>query len=228
LTARAPRECNDLRESEHLGLLSRVCLLLSVAALCACAVGNKHRYADVVADLPYTGSGKVAVATVDQRPYVLSGNKKPHFVGLSRGGYGNTFSITTVSGRPLADDMTSAVERSLAARGFQGVPVFVSPGETDAAVAEKIRATNAERAVVLTLREWKSDTYQNTALHYDLTLRVLDASGALRAETALSGKDDLGGSFWNPPSHAKSAGPPAFKSKLEQMLADPQVAAALR
>lgn len=65
------------------------------------------------------GTITVAVATHDQRPYVVGGNKKPNFVGLSRGGYGNPFDVVTVSGNPLADGFSESISRSLAARGFK-------------------------------------------------------------------------------------------------------------
>jgi hypothetical protein len=196
--------------------------------LCGCAVGNTHRYDDVIADLPCSGSGKVAVATCDRRPYVLDGDKGGQFVGLSRGGFGNAFGVTTASGKPLAEDITAVLARALDAKGFDGVPVLLTVGEDDAAVAAKLQATGAPRAVVLVLREWKSDTYVSTALYYDVTLQVRSAAGEVLAEVVQDGKDDLGSSAWNPPSHARSAVPPAFKAKLEALFAEPAVAAAMR
>jgi hypothetical protein len=92
--------------------------LALVASACALAIGNKHRYDDVFAELPYASSRKVLIATRDERPYVQGGDKQPNFVGLSRGGYNNPFDVVTSSGKPLADDMSQAIERSLDAKGF--------------------------------------------------------------------------------------------------------------
>jgi hypothetical protein len=78
----------------------------------------------------------------------------------------------------------------------------------------------------LTLREWKSDTYMNTTILYDVTLSVLDRSGQVVGESRLKGEDNLGGDFVNPPAHAKTVVPAAFKAKLEQLLGDPAVASA--
>jgi hypothetical protein len=72
------------------------------------------------------------------------------------------------------------------------------------------------------------DTYQNTALIYDVRLSVLDATGKVIAEGAKQGRDDLGGSFMNPPAHAKTAVPVAFRRIFEGLLNDPKVIAALR
>ena len=79
---------------------------------------------------------------------------------------------------------------------------------------------------VLTLD--KSDTMNNTALIYDVTLRVYDRAGSEIAQTSLHGRDNLGGSFWNPPSHAKQAVPSAFAEKLADLFADPEIERALR
>ena len=203
-------------------------LLLSSVLESGCAVGNRYAYSTVALEPTLTGSGRVSVATQDRREYVLSGDKKPNFVGLQRGGYGNPFDVGTSGGQPLADDMTRAIVVAMAKRGFQPAPVLVAPSADAAQVRQALFTDGAERGLLLTLREWKSDTYINVALRYDITLVVMDRTGATLAEKRTQGRDDLGGSFWNPPSHAKDAVPLAFKAKLEEVLNDPAIASALR
>ena len=70
---------------------------LSAVALAGCAVGNTYDYQAADIGLPVVGKGKVGVAVVDRRPYVLSGDKEADFVGLQRGGFGNPFNVTTRS-----------------------------------------------------------------------------------------------------------------------------------
>jgi hypothetical protein len=202
-------------------------ILAAPLLLAACAVGNKHAYHDVVAGVSASGTDQVAVATHDQRPYVLSGNKTPQFVGLMRGGYGNPFDVTTENARSLAEAMTQAIANSLSQKGFRSIPVAVAAPETAGTVREKLALAGGERAVLLTLREWKSDTYVNTTILYDVTLSVLDRSGQVVGESRVKGEDNLGGDFVNPPGHAKKVVPAAFKAKLEQLLGDPAVALAL-
>ena len=202
--------------------------LVGLVFLGACAVGNKHAYHTVTADLAASGSGRISVATHDQRPYVLQQAKGPQFVGLSRGGYGNPFDVTTEDDRPLTDGMTQAISNSLAKKGFRPVPVFVPLFESPESVRKMLMQTGVDRAILLTLREWKSDTYMNTALHYDVTLNVLDRTGRVIGEKRLQGGDHLGGDAINPPAHAREAVPKAFKAKLEELLNDPGVANALR
>ena len=77
------------------------------------------------------------------------------------------------------------------------------------------------------IQEWKSDTYQNTALHYSVTVLVLDPSGQELGRAAINGNDNLGGSFWAPAGYAEDNVPPAYAQKLEQLLNDPAILRAL-
>jgi hypothetical protein len=208
--------------------LALLLALLSIAILFSgCAVGNRHHYQDVLADIQYSGDIAVGVGTQDARPYVISGDKAPRFVGLSRGGFGNTFDINTESGRPLADDVGQDISKSLAQKGFKPVIVELSPQDDDATVFDKLAASKAPRLIFMKLKEWKSDTYTNTALIYNVDLRVMDENGKILAEKFLEGRDNLKGSVMNPPAHAKKAVPIALKQKLEELLNDPGVQKAL-
>ena len=214
-------------ETRQMTLLRIAPFALAATLLChGCAVGNRHAYHTTVAALQASGSHTIAVATHDEREYVRSGNKQPDFVGLQRGGYGNPFKVTTESGHALAQDVTDSITASLRARGFHAVPVATRHQEDLAAVGRRLIDARAARALLLVLNEWKADSMQNTALIYAVTLRVLDMDGRVLAEKNLIGRDNLGGSFWNPPAHAKTAIPAAFKAKLEALLNSPDVLAA--
>jgi len=202
--------------------------LIGTFLLGACAVDNKHAYHTVTADLAGSGPGRVSVATHDQRPYVLRQETGPHFTGLARGGYGNPFPVGTDDDRPLADAMTRAIANSLQRKGFEPVPVFVPPSESPESIRKRLLQSQVDRAILLTLREWKSDTHIDTSLLYDVILNVLDRTGRIIAEKRVQGKDNLGMDLINPFAHAGEAVPKAFKAKLEELLNDPAVANAFR
>jgi hypothetical protein len=163
--------------------LARVGVLPTVAALLlslgGCAVGNRYDYGNAISGLPVSGSGKLAVAVVDARPYVLSGDKKPDFVGLQRGGFGNPFDVRTGSGRPLADEMRDSIAKALQQQGFAVV------GGTEA----------APRKLELRVFDWKTDVMVKMKTTYDLQLSVFDASGALLAQSKAKGEDVGSGGF---------------------------------
>lgn len=193
-----------------------------------CSLGGQLSYHDV--EIKYVGQGtsKVGVATYDQRAYIKNGDKQSNFVGLARGGYGNSFDVTTVSGKSLAEDMTSALENSLSRQGFQVVPVIVSQDSSMKTAVSELSRAGGRRSILLVLNEWKSDTYQNTGLYYDVVLKVLNKSGKVLTEKTIKGKDNLGGSFWNQYSYVKQAVPKAFKEKIESLLNAREVVRALK
>lgn len=203
-------------------------LLVLVLFLGGCAVGQKIPYHDAGLELDASGNIMVAVTAQDSRSYVKDGEKDRMYVGNFRGGFGNPFDVSTESGKPLADDMTSVICASLVRKGFNCTFVSVAPNELQAQIIDKLKATNAKSLIVLTINEWLSSTYQNTGLTYDMVLTVMDNQGAKLAEKKLKGEDELGGSFWNPPGHAKSAVPEAYKKKLELLLNDAAVMNALK
>jgi len=157
----------------------------------------------------------------------VSRDKEENFVGLQRGGYGNPFDVTTTSEAPLAQDFTKVIVSSLKQKGITAAPVKITPRWNGQEALQALMATRQENALLVTLREWKSDTYMNTALLYDVTIQVFGKGGETLAQKSLQGKDDLGGDFINPPGHAKEAVPKAFAQKLEELFNDEKIVESL-
>jgi hypothetical protein len=194
-----------------------------VAVVSGCAVGNKYSYRDVVASLPATNGGSVAVATHDQREYILSGSKQPNFVGIQRGGFGNPFDVTNRHNEPLSTSYSAAACNSLKASGTSCSVVETIPLEQSNSVVQKLTRSGQDMGLLFTLREWKTDALLSTALIYDVTLSVISRDGTVLATKAINGRDNLDGSFWNGPRHARKATPVAFKSKLEALLGSREI-----
>ncbi len=206
-------------------------LLAAVFFSQGCAVGNKYNFSDVKADLQGYGDAaqaKIAVATLDQREVVTSKECAPTYVGMQRAGFGNPWRVNTESGLPLADDITKTVSESLAKKGFNAMPVYVSFDLTEKQALQSLMEKRSDRSIFILLKKWESDTYMNIGLDYDLRLRVIDANLVILAETATAERKTIPGSFWNPPAAAKEQIPIAFKQALEKLLNDPKITAALK
>lgn len=212
----------------YFGVLLRAYMVILVVSLYGCAFGNKHAYHDVVVDYRGEGTIKVGIATLDQRVYIMNNDKTSDFVGLQRAGFGNPFDVSTESGRALAEDITTALARSLAKKGFNARPVVVDSSDPADTVISMLATLGVDRSILLVLSEWKTDTYKNTGLLYDVILKILDGSGNILVEKTISGKDNLGGSMWSPPGHAKEAVPESFKKKMEELLNNSEVLSALK
>jgi hypothetical protein len=202
-----------------------VAILALASVLGGCAFGRTYSYTDApVAMQGISSSGTVAVGVHDARPYVTSGSKPERFVGLMRGGFGNPFDVNTQSGSPLALEMRDALTSALKGKGINVSPMVIKYSDSAGNAKRALLASNTRRAVLLTLSEWKSDTMMNTALHYDVTLAVMDEKGELLASNKLKGVDNLGGLGLSPGSGVSAS----FVRKVETLFEDEKVIAALK
>ena len=205
----------------------RFVALLSIAVLVgACAIGRTYNYSQPSLGLAtVSSSGTVALAVQDLRSYVMSGGKPETFVGLMRGGFGNPFDVNTQSGAPLAIDMRNAIERSLAAKGIKVQPVPIPKTAGIAEAKGTLAKTGARRQLLVTMREWKTDTMVNTDLHYDVTAEVMDEKGAVLGTSVIRGMDNLGSLGLFSPEEGVAA---VFARKFDALLQDEKILAALR
>lgn len=193
-----------------------------------CAFGRTQDYLLSQPTLPYSGQALLAVGVQDQRPYILNRDKGENFVGLQRGGYGNPFDVRTASGLPLAKDMTTVLVRALAHSGATVTALNISPTMSREEILRLCQAQHADKALLLSLYEWKADTAARTRGLYDIEMEVFNAQGEVLAKKRVQGTDDLGGSFWamDPQANAQTALPAAFQHKLEALF-EGKIAAAL-
>lgn len=204
-----------------------VCLLGS-QVLFGCAVGNQFRYHDIPLEISATGSQTIVVGVHDQRNYVVDGEKDPSYVGTIRGGYGNPFNAWTDTENPLSTDLSATLVKALKEKGFKATAVELTPTMPSAEALEALKKGDAQRILLLTLKEWRTDTYIKTSLYLDVVLTVLTGKGKELAIVMSAGEDDLGGNAWNPPAHAKAETPKAAKKRIELLLNHPDVIQALQ
>jgi hypothetical protein len=183
--------------------ITAACLLLV-----ACAAGNRYDYGNSISGLPVSGTGKIALAVVDLRPYVQNGTKTADFVGIQRGGFGNPFDVRTGSGRPLADEMRDAIAKAMQKQGYTVV------GPTEA----------APRKMELRVAEWKTDVMARMKTSYDMALNVYDGSGTLLAQSRTQGEDVGTGGFES--GNATNAAH-TFELRVTQLVRDEGVRKAL-
>ena len=193
-----------------------VALGFAILFLSGCVVGRKHDFREAKAVLDYHGQ-PLALGVQDLRSYVVSGDKGEDFAGLARSGYGIPYDIGTESNRPLAQEMADVIAAALRGSGATVKIVALSPkmGRTD--VIRAMTGAGTDQALLLSMREWKTDTYGATGLAYDLELEALNAQGQVLAKQSTRGEEELGGSAWmfDPQSHTQEVTPQAFRQKVE-------------
>ncbi len=123
--------------------------------------------------------GSVKVEVADDRPYVKSGDKPPHFIGKYRAGFGNPWNVYTENDEPLAAILQRDLSAELAALGHDVRP-----------------APPADRQLVISIVEWNFDGYQNGKMWYELNATVRDATGNVVATDTVRDESTIKGTFW--------------------------------
>ncbi|HEY2289677.1 MAG TPA: hypothetical protein VGM86_03140 [Thermoanaerobaculia bacterium] len=140
--------------------------------------------------LPFKGT--TALAVLDARPDVISGDRKETFVGFSRSLYGIPYPAHTASKQPLAQDLLDLVSRGLKLGGTPAQTVKVSPFSHRDGAIKALQVTGTERLILIEIRDWWTDTLIHTDLHYDLGLTIFNAQGQELGSTSVTGHDELG------------------------------------
>lgn len=200
--------------------------LTALLLLGGCAVGVKHDYQQQALDLGVATPAVVAVGTLDHRSYIVTGQKAPDFVGLSRGGFGNPFDVNTQSGKPLATEMSNSIVASMKSKGVDARVVELRHALTYEQAEAALRAPGTQRSVIIRLSEWKSDMMMNVAFNYDFELRVLDKDGKVLVSKLQQGNENLGSGGFEP--GGASLVLPRYRRMMEALFQQPDVAKALR
>jgi hypothetical protein len=200
----------------------RLILLLLVLELAGCAVGQRFDYAKPAPTIGDLSGKSVVIATQDRRPYVISSSKAETFVGVIRGGFGNPFDVATKSNRPFVEDLTQVIALSLTAAGAHPIPLKLTPQLDRRTVIGALTANSADHYILLTVNDWKSDSFSSTSVYFDLTLEDLDHYGTVQRQSALKGEAQFAGHALsiNPNAVIESKSLAVLEGKLQTLFAE--------
>ena len=204
-----------------IGCFWALCLLMS------CAISRKVEYEGVYAKVP-DFKQKIALASLDQREQVLSGGRKPDFVGYTRSGAGIAYPMGTANGTPFTDNMSSSISASLSKQGSTVAVVKTQSTENESLIMEQLERTKSSRLILINCKQFHTDGYGANSLMYNLKVNIYSEKGDLLKEKTFSGKRALGGSVAWGPGNYKEYMPEAFKKLIEEIFNDPEIATALQ
>lgn len=169
-----------------------VCTLLT-----GCAFGQKTNYHEGETEFETFVDDKSQTLFLgfhDARPYVLSGEKDASFSGLVRSLYGIPYPRHTASGKPLDDDLTEFMVRSLTAQGYSVQPIHLDlREEVEPALRSAMNGNSV--GLIYRIQEWKTDSMHREVFIYDVTLDVYNSSVELVANVTDSGRRRIDSNF---------------------------------
>jgi len=174
---------------------------------------TKINYHDIIPKINYRGDKTISVIVNDKRPYVLSRQTGPEYVGITRGGFGRPYDICTSTLKPLAEEFSQFIVNGLVAVGFK-----------------IMESSTADRIVSIDILEWLSITGGGlisftfgTDLHYNLFVNVFDGKNKILAQQEVKGTDSLGGSL----SQINELIPRATENIFNKILSSSEIRTAL-
>lgn len=170
----------------------------------------------------------IAVGVHDQRSYVTSGESRASFVGLVRGGFGTPFRAYTKSGDSLAIEIAESINTALKADGAKSISVPLSGSLSFSNARKRLLKEKATRFVLMTIKEWRSDTYWSTKLDYDVDLKIFGEDGSIRGGRNMQGTEVGRSDAFTPKERSREMVRVKFKKIVEQLFNDPKTAAAIR
>jgi hypothetical protein len=212
----------------HIKIFSLFCLAAAAWILSGC--GNMYliNYSNIKADLNYSGSRSVSVGVLDQRPYILSGENDPKYVGTMRGGYGNPFDLWTQSNLNLVDDMAATLAETLRSKGFNVLTVKAAVGKEASGILSEMKSSGADRLVYMEVKDWWSNYYpesfgaEKTELIMNVVLKVMDKNQRVLGSNSLK-------EIAVPPSGwPKDTIPGLYQKKMTELLNDKGIQRALK
>lgn len=112
-------------------------------------------------------------------------------------------------------------------KGVNAKTVELRPGFSADQAMTALRAAGTQKAVLLTMLEWKADTMVNVGFNYDFSLRVFDKDGKLLTSKLQQGRENLGsGDPFSPGGGSQVL--PRFRRMMEALFRDPDVVKALQ
>lgn len=210
----------------------RLVLVLPLMLVAGCMGASQwvdtYDYATPRPIVEYKGSGDVALAVIDNRPYIKSREYPSSYCGTVTSFQYVPHHIKTTSGNPLAEDISHSLSASLkyARLNVTEIPMDINTDFVDAAT--RFMGTPAAKLIVIVMNEWHSKTHIGTTLYYDVDLIVTDKNGNNLAQAKIQGSDNLARNVVDTYNFAAKEIIKSFDRQMEILLNEPAVRRALQ
>ncbi len=145
-------------------------------------------------------TGPVEVSVVDERPFILNGDKKPSYVGHYRSGIGTPMNVYADGNIALAEQLQNDMRKEVKA---------LSVKDASSASAKKLKVA---------ILDYNFDNYMSSRFWYEIKVEVYDQSGKLLAQDSIKIEKQIKGRFMSGSYRKFKREMPTYYSEMIQSL----------
>ena len=148
-------------------MLFRLTSLMLLVFLSGCVLTENTRHSALklpALELQGSSTKSIAIAVLDQRPYIVSGEKPAKYIGQFELSMGGPYDAFTRSKQAMVNEFADKMPQLLGKQFSQLKTIYLEAGLSKQAAVEQLLATGAEKLVLISLKEWKSHTSIDTSL----------------------------------------------------------------
>ena len=161
------------------------------ASLSGCAF-NKSTVEERTPNLKYSTTNAIALTVVDNRPFILNGEKDENFEGIVRGGYGIPFDFVKQrdnSKELFAARFVEVVARALTKSGSHVTVTATRKGSSSPEAITALMPNVSDIGLVVNVHNSRVDAGGRWSYFYDYEVAVVDGKGDVLATKKSSGED---------------------------------------
>ncbi|WP_052772808.1 SHOCT domain-containing protein [Luteimonas sp. FCS-9] len=202
-------------------------LIVLVCALPTSAIAVRIAHEDYPMRVPAAaGDGQVVTLTViDSRPYVLDGDSKESYEGMTRELYGIPISRNTADNSPMASYLGERLRLGFEQAGYAATYEPSVKGTASDVRARSLTADGVDLIFLVTLKEWSYDQgFANPEFTHDVVIDVYTGAGHLLSSEAFNGVDPMPTGGWK---HYKRRYAELYQDVFDRMFASQNLVAGL-
>ena len=212
-------------------MLFRLTSLILLAFLSGCVLTENTRHSALMLpalELKGSSAATITVGILDERPYVVSGEKPAKYIGQFELSMGGPYDAFTNSKKAMVNEFVDKMPQLLSKKFPKLKTSHLDVGLSKQDAVDQLLASGAQKVVLISLKEWKSHTAIDTSLWFDAQLEVFNSDKQLLSYKRIEGHDTFGGAaIAGPITNAKRTLPHAFRQKMQALFGDPMVMASI-
>ena len=150
---------------------------ITLITLFGCVIGKKVPYEKMKVDVNYSGTKSIALAVYDQREMIISGSRKPDFVGYQMSDIGVAWPMGTKSGKNYADVIEEVISQSYKAKGYTVTLFPTTYKESYSDIKARLMKSTTDRRMIIKVNKLQIILIVATMMEIDVDIEVFDQSG---------------------------------------------------